>query len=94
MLSGTGRRGTHATTPILEPTVMCPDDDQASRRRLAGFDPAEANKQWSVVNDDVMGGESLGRLSFEAGILVFEGEINTDGGGFASLRMPLEPGNA
>ena len=49
------------------------------------------NQRWSVVNDDVMGGRSHGGLSFDAGILIFEGEIDTNGGGFSSLRLPLEP---
>ena len=70
---------------------MRPDDERAPCRRLTGFDSDDANQLWLVVNDDVMGGKSLGRLSFEGGILIFEGEINTDGGGFSSLRLPLEP---
>ncbi len=70
---------------------MRPDDDHAPCRRLADFDSDDDNQRWLVVNDDVMGGQSLGRLSFDAGILIFEGETNTDGGGFSSLRLPLEP---
>jgi NADH dehydrogenase [ubiquinone] 1 alpha subcomplex assembly factor 1 len=70
---------------------MRPDDEQEPCRRLADFDSDDANQRWLVVNDDVMGGQSLGRLSFDAGILTFEGEINTDGGGFSSLRLPPEP---
>lgn len=71
---------------------MRPDQAQPPRRRLADFDSDEANQRWSVVNDEVMGGRSLGRLSFEDRILIFEGVIDTDGGGFSSLRLPLEPG--
>ena len=70
---------------------MRPNDDRAPCRRLADFDSDEANQRWLVVNDDVMGGRSHGGLSFDAGILFFEGEIDTDGGGFSSLRLPLEP---
>ena len=70
---------------------MRPNDDQALRRRLTDFECDEANQRWLVVNDDVMGGRSHGGLSFDAGILIFEGEIDTDGGGFSSLRLPLEP---
>jgi NADH dehydrogenase [ubiquinone] 1 alpha subcomplex assembly factor 1 len=70
---------------------MRPTDDQASCRRLADFDSDDANQRWLVVNDDVMGGRSLGGLSFDGGILTFEGVIDTDGGGFSSLRLPLEP---
>ena len=62
-----------------------------ARRRLTDFDADDANRRWSVVDDDVMGGRSLGRLSFEAGTLIFEGATNTDGGGFSSVRLPLEP---
>jgi len=70
---------------------MCPNDDQAPRRRLTDFESDAANQRWSVVNDDVMGGRSLGGLSFDAGLLIFEGRTDTDGGGFSSLRLPLEP---
>mmetsp|Transcript_22534 Transcript_22534/g.24888 ORF Transcript_22534/g.24888 Transcript_22534/m.24888 type:complete len:241 (-) Transcript_22534:70-792(-) len=40
------------------------------------------------INDEVMGGKSLSELSVnnKAGSLVFKGEINTNGGGFASCR--------
>ena len=69
---------------------MRPNDDQAQRRRLTDFDSDDANQRWVAVNDDVMGGRSHGGLSFDAGILLFEGEIDTDGGGFSSLRLPLE----
>ena len=69
---------------------MRPNDDQAPRRRLTDFDSDDANQRWVAVNDDVMGGRSHGGLSFDAGILLFEGEIDTDGGGFSSLRLPLE----
>jgi len=59
--------------------------------RLTGFDDDAANQRWQVVNDDVMGGRSLGGLSFVDGHLIFEGAIDTDGGGFSSVRLPLEP---
>ena len=68
------------------------DGDRAGCHRLADFDDAEAHERWQVVNDDVMGGDSLGGLSFESGTLIFEGDIDTDGGGFSSLRLPLDPG--
>jgi hypothetical protein len=70
---------------------MSPNEDRAPRRRLTDFDSNDTNQRWMVVNDNVMGGRSLGGLSFDAGTLIFEGEINTDGGGFSSLRLPLEP---
>jgi len=91
MTSETGREGTDPTTPIPETTPIRPNDDQAPRRRLADFDCDEANQRWLVVNDDVMGGRSHGGLSFDGGILTFEGEIDTGGVGFSSLRLLLEP---
>ncbi len=36
--------------------------------------------------------DRLGGPTFIDGRLVFAGEINTDGGGFSSLRLPLDPG--
>ena len=42
--------------------------------------------EWLVVNDNVMGGRSDGGLHIDAGQLVFSGSLNTDGGGFASIR--------
>lgn len=64
-------------------------DPQENCRRLTDFTVDEDNRAWLVVNDNVMGGQSLGGLAFEAGSLIFEGEINTDGGGFSSLRLAL-----
>ncbi len=45
---------------------------------------------WYSVNDSVMGGRSLGSFRIENGQLNFFGSINTNGGGFASIRHPLE----
>lgn len=53
--------------------------------------PAEA-RAWRTVNDDVMGGRSLGGNVVEEGQLVFTGSINTKGGGFSSVRRELQPG--
>ena len=53
--------------------------------------PAEA-RAWRTVNDDVMGGRSLGAGVVEEGRLVFTGSINTKGGGFSSVRREMEPG--
>jgi hypothetical protein len=41
---------------------------------------------WYPVNDGVMGGRSEGKMSLTDGDLVFEGVLNTNGGGFASIR--------
>ena len=41
---------------------------------------------WRLVNDNVMGGKSIGRLVVNENHLSFSGFINTDGGGFSSIR--------
>lgn len=66
-----------------------PEDCQV----LTDFRTDVGRQQWLTVNDDVMGGQSDGGLTFVDDRLVFEGTINTDGGGFASLRLPLEVGS-
>lgn len=62
-------------------------------QELTDFRTAVGRQQWQTVNDDVMGGLSEGGLRFVDDRLVFEGTINTDGGGFASLRLPLDVGS-
>jgi len=54
------------------------------------FETSDEARAWRAVNDGVMGGLSLGGPSFENGIMTFEGVINTDGGGFSSLRAPVQ----
>lgn len=49
-------------------------------------------QQWFAVNDGVMGGLSSGGPRFENEHMVFEGIINTNGGGFSSLRSPVTQG--
>lgn len=71
---------------------------------LTDFGDPDHNARWRVVNDNVMGGRSIGELSFQSAApdapvasgasgatLTFEGFINTNGGGFASVRLPLPP---
>jgi len=45
---------------------------------------------WRPVNDGVMGGLSSGGPKFEDGHMVFSGVINTNGGGFSSVRAPMD----
>lgn len=56
------------------------------------FDTAEAVAAWRTVNDNVMGGRSSGGSRFADGALFFSGSINTNGGGFSSIRAPLTRG--
>ncbi len=49
-------------------------------------------QRWRVVNDGVMGGLSSGALQFEKGAMIYEGTINTNGGGFSSIRRSVDKG--
>jgi NADH dehydrogenase [ubiquinone] 1 alpha subcomplex assembly factor 1 len=59
---------------------------------LVTFQLPEEARAWRPVNDDVMGGRSVGGSVVEAGQLVFTGEINTKGGGFSSVRRQVAAG--
>ena len=50
------------------------------------FDLQPDGLEWFVVNDDVMGGKSSGAFELNDGALMFSGSINTNGGGFSSIR--------
>ncbi len=53
---------------------------------LTAFDNDGPDLGWISVNDDVMGGRSVGGFSLENERLIFSGSTNTQGGGFASVR--------
>lgn len=61
-------------------------------RTLVDFSDADEFARWEVVNDGVMGGLSKGHIEQVEGALSFTGTINTNGGGFTSLRRPLPEG--
>lgn len=45
-----------------------------------------ADLRWQIVNDTVMGGRSSSQIEEHAGAVRFSGYLNTNGGGFASIR--------
>ena len=65
--------------------------DDLSCTILTSFGDDDPNR-WVTVNDNVMGGRSLGGSQVIDGQLVFGGSTNTNGGGFSSIRMPLDQG--
>lgn len=74
---------------LIAGALMHPAEDC---RTIADFgDPAEAAR-WYVVNDGVMGGRSRGGLERQGSALLFAGDINTDGGGFSSIRRDFDAG--
>ncbi len=88
---------THVLFPILVVTTLgvpaaVAVNDETECRLLVSFDKPGAVTAWRAVNDNVMGGRSRGGPGYGDGALVFSGSIDTDGGGFSSIRAPLEPG--
>lgn len=57
------------------------------------FSNSDAVSRWQIVNDGVMGGLSQGTRYHEDDHMVFRGVINTNGGGFSSLRRGMRPGD-
>ena len=78
--------GTPATTVANAATSGTPNTVKCVR--ITDFDTTN----WFIVNDGVMGGRSVGDGYLDDGVLVFFGEIVTDGGGFSSLRGRLDGG--
>ena len=56
------------------------------------FDTSAEIRAWRAVNDGVMGGLSSGGPRFENGQMIFQGVINTNGGGFSSVRSTVPKG--
>ena len=59
--------------------------------RLTEFAHEGEAVRWQIVNDTVMGGRSSSQFSIQDGLLRFSGVLNTNGGGFASLRSSRLP---
>ncbi len=61
--------------------------------RIMDYSQESSNRSapWYSVNDNVMGGRSLGAIKQTEAALMFYGSINTNGGGFASIRQDLPP---
>lgn len=71
---------------------MSPEAESPTCRPLLTMTDRESAAGWRSVNDNVMGGRSLGAAEFQDGQLRFSGAINTNGGGFASIRHALRKG--
>lgn len=53
---------------------------------ITSFDAPSKDLDWRIVNDGVMGGRSSSDFELSEGLLRFFGVLNTNGGGFASIR--------
>ena len=76
---------TSTTTTVAVATTAT----AAECRRIEDFDDS-AGQRWGIVNDGVMGGRSEGAAALIDGVLTFAGNIETDGGGFSSIRGLVE----
>ncbi|MEL7167853.1 MAG: CIA30 family protein [Bacteroidota bacterium] len=69
---------------LCAPALVVAQDD--TTRLLTDFTEADAANRWTIVNDNVMGGRSVGGPTFTDSTVVFAGDTNTRGGGFSSIR--------
>ena len=78
---------TAAPTTVAPTTTAAPTTTTSTNCvRLTDFqDPA-----WIIVNDGVMGGRSEAQGVIEDGVLIWTGTIVTTGGGFSSIRGPVD----
>ncbi len=77
------------TTATSTTTTIAVGATAAECRRIEDFDDS-AGQRWGIVNDGVMGGRSEGAAALIDGVLTFAGNIETDGGGFSSIRGLVE----
>jgi len=82
-----------ATTLLLSlcPTAALLSQQEAAvdpERTLVDFAQADEAARWRTVLDGVMGGRSTGSFVVEGGAMRFTGVLNTNGGGFSSVRRP------
>jgi len=63
--------------------------DRLIDHSLASAHVSSSDSTWYSINDNVMGGKSLGTFSENNDHLHFHGSINTNGGGFASIRKDI-----
>jgi hypothetical protein len=77
-------------TPPSTTDATAPATAEPSGTTLFAFTEAGDIADWGTVNDTVMGGVSSSSASWDAGALVFSGELSLDNnGGFTSVRGPI-----
>lgn len=58
---------------------------------MIDFTQANEHKNWTAINDNVMGGVSTGRLIYDGGMSQFKGELSLENnGGFSSINRSVE----
>ena len=79
---------------VLQPRMHYLLPDKGETVSVISNTEPEADRQWRIVLDGVMGGKSTGTLKLEQDKLVFEGETSLrNNGGFSSIRAGITPGS-
>jgi hypothetical protein len=79
---------------VLQPRMHYLMPDKGETVSVISNTEPEADRQWKIVLDGVMGGKSTGTLKIEQDKLVFEGETSLrNNGGFSSIRAGITPGS-
>ncbi|OCH19917.1 CIA30 family protein [Aliivibrio sp. 1S128] len=56
------------------------------------FTKPTEHQKWLTINDNVMGGMSMGRLTYDGKSSQFQGELSlVNNGGFSSIKRSIEP---
>ena len=71
--------------------IMAYDRAANERNAIQGLKLLGQNLKWHRLDDGVMGGQSETLHNYD-GLLNFCGQINCNGGGFASIRSPISDG--
>ena len=66
---------------------------ETAERILVDFQNTDESENWRIINDDVMGGVSQSKITFnDTGTATFQGRISLENnGGFASTRSKSHP---
>jgi len=84
--AGAGSTATSAQSTDAQATgAPTAKETDVSPKMLFDFE-GTGKARWRVESDRVMGGRSTGSAEVAEGMLVFDGEVVTEGGGFSSVR--------
>lgn len=72
--------------------VIFSKDTLASRLNMIDFTQPNEHQYWTAVNDNVMGGISTGKFTYDGSVSQFTGELSLDNnGGFSSVNRSVSP---
>ena len=76
---------------IITKLIIILSVQHMSSQEVIKFDSAEKIENWSIVNDNVMGGVSTSKFYYNDNQAIFEGKISLkNNGGFASVRSDIK----